>query len=715
MNCTAFEPVLEDSTHMSHYAQSVQDDVSQPATTAPSPKRPRIDVSVRVPCGACNKSFKNKHSLRNHERLDHGNGAHRICQLCSRKFKSQWLLDRHVEEVHEKKARAPAHQQSYGQQHGSPRYKIHQHTGSSSAHANTSMHYAVRPADRNMAGTLLYPAATNHEPRATDFEEPLQPHRGLLLFCGTQNSQYWITDESPSLDISVSNETSLHSHSGFSTDDSNKLTPLGSPVPQANAPKAKPSMAGCTISQQFLPVFDVKYRSGTMVPVLEGQNPRPRQIRDPRPCPICQEAFSVSVDDGHKVNQHITKHIRENEAMLESSSEFQIKCADCDVPFWNTADLEWHLKSVERYKECGFKFAHGGILCTGHHPPSIDGQEHKDHRRFRTHLFAWGHSQHGKLVRYVCETGQGNESINAPGTAGLLHKKLFRRSTGSMFSEKSQLSWLSTPGYFSTEQEPLLPAVKELAIYRTRDLASNDIVTEALDLEGDFKHDVISAFRSGQPEEVERSLNRLDHEFLDGRITEDVTSQIAQELAGIKIDATWFVSPVLMEKIRCLAILVEQRMPVPVEFVSQLAMAFRNKEALQALLAAGDYFTVMSRLVMCTFCCAISNGDILAFENMLDAGVYVPGSGPPSTIPLRPFMETLHRQHTGYRYSPGKMGSNWETDYMLAIAIDARKPAMANRLIQRGANAYNILVRAAGVNDVGTLQLLCHRSIHLQT
>lgn len=678
---TSLLPILENGT----FAPSVQDDAGQPSS-----KRPRTD-DIHY-CGLCDKSYTERSALVRHETTseEHCERARTTlnkpykCQQCSRRFTLNWLRKRHFEEVHQRKTRATSSQQSHAQR--TDDHTHHEFTGrSSELQVALSVDHAIPSIDQIMTGVLFSSAIAHHEPRTNDLQEPLPSHQG-----------------------------------------------------------------------QFP---DIKYRSGTTVPSLVGKDPRSRQLHFPRPCPICQQEFGVTVDDGENTHQHIRKHIKENHAMQQESPETKIMCTECDIQFWYDADLEWHLKSAERYKECGFKFAHAGNRCNGHHPSIKDGQTHEDHRRFKKYLFAWGYSQHGTFARYLGGYAQGNVRTNAPSpvatedsrksvvlrpteesqTAMFLQsledrrKAMFRRSTGSLYSVHSQLSWLSTPGYAeysATVRKPLLPALEEIAPYNAKDMTSLGIIKQTLDSEGDLKYDLASAFKGGQPQEFEQLLrdrgflenrftevahDQITIDFLE-RLTEEADNQITTDSLGIQIDATWFHPFPQTRQIECLAILVESGMRISVETVGHFVTAFQNKAVLQYLLAASTHMTITSRLMMCTLCCAIARRDLVAFGNIMDAGVCVSASAPLSTPPLRPFMVALHRQYPRCPYSPSKMGGiKWTTDYILALAIDAKQWAMADRLIKRGAGAYNILVRAAGINDVETLRFLCDQEVHLQS
>jgi hypothetical protein len=665
---TSHLPISENKIHA---APVVQDDARQP-------KRPRVDAGNYHCCGI---SFGDKKSLTRHEKTDkqHCERSSKpflphICQQHEPplQFARKDALTCHVKAVHLGIPRAPTRQQTHAQRTNG--HTLQESTGQPyEFQVALPVNHAGASIDQVLAGTLFSSAAAQHESRTNDLQEPLPPHQG-----------------------------------------------------------------------QFQ---DIKYRSGTTVPALIGKDPRSRQIRFPRPCPLCQQEFGGTVDDGLNADQHIRKHIKENHAMHEDSREVKIMCTDCDIPFWYDGDLEWHLKSAEHYKDCGFRFAHAGNQCNGHHPAIIDGQEHEDHRRFKGHLFAWGHSQHGIFVRYLGGYAKGNVRTNAPSPitaedprkavvlqptgdsqkARFLRsiadsrKAMFRRSTGSLYSVQSQLSWLSTPGYVeysATVRKQLLPALEEIAPYNAKALMSKGIIKQAFDLEDDLKYDLAGALRRGKPKEFEQLLRRRG--FLQDSFTEEADIQITTESLGTEVDATWFRPFLHTGKIECLAILVELGMQISVETVSRFVSAFQNKVVLQCILAVSTRMTITSRLMMCTFCCAISRRDWVAFDNMLNAGVCVsatvPRNATPSKPPLRPFMEALHRRYPRYRYAPSNMGlRNWSTDYILALAIDAKEWAVADRLIERGAGAYNILVRAAGTANVETLHYLCDRKVHLQS
>ena len=666
---TSSVPISGNGTlHVAPGQAGVQNDEHQPK---------RLRVHANYHCGPCDKSYGDYSSLRRHERqMEHCERASTtyapwdcLHPQCPKSFERQDLLKRHVDEVHLRKRRVTTKKKTHAQR--ADGHTNYQYTGQPyESKVAFTVNHAGPSIDQSPAGTLFSSVVAQHGPRINDLSEPLSPQQG-----------------------------------------------------------------------QFQ---DIKYRSGTTVPALVGKDSRSRQLRFPRPCPLCQREFGVTTDDGDNADQHIRKHIKENHAMQQDSPEKKIMCAECDVQFWYDADLEWHLKSAERYKDCGFRFAHAGNQCDGHHPAIVDGQEHEDHRRFKAHLFAWGHSQHKTFVRYLGGYCQGNIRTNAPRVTGdspkaVLRqsiensrkamflqsiadrrKAMSRRSTGSLYSVQSQLSWLSTPGYVeysATVRKPLLPALEEIAPYNAKDLVNMGTIKQALESQGDLMYDLACAFRRGQPQEFEQLL--LDRGFLEDRFTEEADNQITTDSLRFKVDATWFTPPLQTGQIECLAILVESGMRISVETVGHFVTAFHKKDVLPYLLKLLDvssYMTITSRLIMCAFCCAISRRDHVAFDNMLNAGVCVSATTTSSKPPLRPFMEALHRQYSRYPYSPSKMGGvKWTTDYMVALAIDAKERTMAKRLIKFGAGAYNILVRAAGTNDVETLQFLCDQGAHLRS
>jgi hypothetical protein len=145
--------------------------------------------------------------------------------------------------------------------------------------------------------------------------------------------------------------------------------------------------------EQKLSLLDVPYASAK--PVWEGRNLRPRKIHNPLPCPLCGVERGNSSDDDGEVKTHLERHRKTMEAITFNTAvpDSKVTCTDCDIPFLDIRDLRRHQQSVQHDQGCGFLFDHYRRdpegKCTGHHPPTTEGQASPDHQRFKNYLRGW--------------------------------------------------------------------------------------------------------------------------------------------------------------------------------------------------------------------------------------------------------------------------------------------------------------------------------------
>jgi uncharacterized C2H2 Zn-finger protein len=264
------------------------------------------------------------------------------------------------------------------------------------------------------------------------------------LGCAAASSEHdWTADQS-----SIINQgTSLSAPSNEMTPAASKLSPASFVIEVATeADHDKDDDAGlAALVDRSLNLLDVPYRSAN--PVSEGRNLRPNQIRFPTPCPLCGYEFGLGPGDYGDVEAHIRRHTQRMEAIdTDTVSDSEATCTVCQIHFLDTRDLRRHQKPVRlragrscgfafdfaldhkeracrRHQEsvrlragrsCGFAFDHKERACTGHHPPTLDGQVDLDHRRFKYFLREWEDLHRRAFREYVDAYSKGMAPTNAP-------------------------------------------------------------------------------------------------------------------------------------------------------------------------------------------------------------------------------------------------------------------------------------------------------------
>lgn len=677
---------------------------------------PQVSPHYCEPCGI---SFPLRKSLLRHWRetkahqSDNSSGTSHSCDICFRVFIRNDMLLRHVREGHRGQKRASS---DLSRNPGSGSLPRDSRPAKSRTLGSVAQRNDTTPSiDQILSGKPLDPNDFMQSEHDAAFLEPYSPftvgpsqsapsNQGLVPATGTTSFRDVFDGVSVSTGHHISSPDDL-STGGLS------FSAIQSPLSDTNTWIEGVEASKHAEAHRLTQLSPAPYRSDA-IPVA-GRNLRPTQLRSTRPCPLCGEELGSTLYDGLEVQQHM--------AMCKDRLEHKadISCTDCDIKFCHIKDLEAHLQSLKRDGTCGLQFTHAREPCVGHHPPTIDGQVHEDHQNFKERLAAWERCEALCYADFIAEYAKGSARTNAPAFGQA--NPYFRRSTGSQFTARSSGSWLSSMTLPASMKIPdtngrhlvrqplarILQLGQQNSSRRTTDAGASlqrgrhlPDTSCIFDPKQDLETRLTCAIESERPELVKQVLKQHG----------DHLTGLTDERLDAKINATWFTPHVKANKIWIVAALVEQGMRISTESTESLAIALRQKTTMDLLLEETFGISIGSPLILSALCSAISGGYIDVVASLLNRDIVKPGNS--LHLPPQDLVQTLHRRHAKYRYSPTCMGPDWTTDYPLALALDSGHHTIASLLINRRANAYNTLVKAAQISDIKTLNFLCAHGVH---
>lgn len=459
-----------------------------------------------------------------------------------------------------------------------------------------------------------------------------------------------------------------------------------------------------TLADRFLNLFDVPYASAN--PVSQGRNLRPNLIRFPMPCPLCGDELGNGRYDRGDARKHLERHMQRMEAItMDSVSDSEAYCTDCQIHFLDTRDLVRHQQSVLRSGDCGFTFSHDSKGdCAGHHPPRIEGQANPDHCQFENALRHWEDFQRRAFVEYVEAYSRGMAPTNAPSYE--LAKPAYRRSAGSIrsiMSLKSTTSAASTPVRFRYVWEGMTQKSSVTRNAQCVPAGSGDLLRNLAEAFANEEFDVISSLSASisvarnAPEIPAGFIRRLTKAFANEKLDDPLEKSyrspiltfnaISEDDVSAEMDASWFYPELKIQRIRCLHLMVEHGLNISESSVKHLAAAF-NEAAAGALLLAKDCpLTIQSRLFYYAFLYAISRGLVDVVSKLLNRGILDTWTIEPR-MPDADFIRGLHEANTRLGNQPPypdiigeastKLGS-----CALVLALNARQYHVASLLIEQ--------------------------------
>lgn len=693
----------------------------------------------RIACKGCNETFGVRKSLLRHQR-----GCKRYstnfntplesyrCDDCGLSFARPDTLRRHVQRLHSDQQNVRLQDSEEITRQGS----IDDAQKSQGSESRTHIVHSTttRPLDvssfafTGLDSTKCYTSAVSHS--NTNYTSASELATGELpmdidsrlsttpaSITDLQASEYVPTSELDGWTPDMSN----FSHQGTSSSaSSNGMTPATSnlspdslvlgnadPADRDNGDDADLAM----LADRSLSLIDVPYASAN--PVSQGRNLRPNLIRFPMPCPLCGDELGNNRYDRGDARKHMEQHMRRMEAItMDSVSDSEAYCSDCQIHFLDNRDLARHQQSVRRSGGCGFTFSHcvkGD--CVGHHPPRIEGHANPDHCHFKNALRLWEDFQRRAFVEYVEAYSRGMAPTNAPPFEPA--KPSYRRSAGSMRSVtslKSTTSAASTPVRFRyvwegvtqkrlvTRHAPCVPgeSCDRVSSNLIKDLAAA-FAKEEFEVIGRLSESHSVVARGIRPRYMKRLAKALTNERSDvstGELFEEPMYSfydISEHDISAKMDASWFYPDLKIQRIRCFRLMVDQGLKISEFSVKHLAAAF-DEAAARALLFTKKCLTIQSHLTKYVFLYAISRGLVDVVSELLNRGILNTFTTPPlrdAGIQMidADFIRGLHDSNTLFGNEPPYPDVLGETNRdlgscALILALNARQFHAAGLLIK---------------------------------
>jgi hypothetical protein len=652
-------PTDRGGAHGPEGANSTRGSALEPQSREPPAKKQRIESDL-IECVPCDKIFTEKRSLYRHQRESDAHCTQHksppesfSCDQCGKVYRRLDYLRKHI--------RKSGHvSRLFGGQPDGVHQEMRNVTQQYSSHASQpSQRSLSRPQDTNVATTLLWSDSTlafaRHDPTEcyastayysgvgdtidsvlATYQRQTETYSQAFaisaavpdlasLGCAAASSEHdWTADQS-----SIINQgTSFSAPSNEMTPAASKLSPASFVIEVATeADHDKDDDAGlAALVDRSLNLLDVPYRSAN--PVSEGRNLRPNQIRFPTPCPLCGYEFGLGPGDDGDVEAHIRRHTQRMEAIdTDTVSDSEATCTVCQIHFLDTRDLRRHQESVRLRtgRSCGFAFDHKERACTGHHPPTLDGQVDSDHRRFKYFLREWEDLHRHAFREYVDDYSEGMAPTNAPPYKEIPRQRAFNENVEA-YSKGLELT--SRP-----------PACRKTtgSIYWARGLDSTNKT---------FSTPV--RFYDGRGTKPKSLTQRLDHALMDENypyylLVKSICSESQtfyphfisfSELNSVSVEmrSSWFCPVVKIERVRCLAALVEYGLRVSVSGVWHLTSALQGAAAGPLLFAEDSLLTIHSRLVQYAFLHAVSRGQSALVSKLLQSGILETTHGMPDFV-----------------------------------------------------------------------------------
>ncbi|WPH00881.1 Hypothetical protein R9X50_00371300 [Acrodontium crateriforme] len=430
-------------------------------------------------CEACNKSYTERRALARHRHSDlHRRTTNQPltqkypCSTCGKTFQRNHDRQRHENEMHKglKRSGITKREHEKSDADDAPRRKVKR---THSARGSVSLSQPPRPppvsnwqywneesaavvtpwcieptesrsksSHSSKTGTS-WSHASSVSPRATPSLRAPSESNSLNLPPANLRGQTWFADESSSDDESLDvlmkdtplSQLSLRtmSSAGDSAIDMSQDREAKFPsittldfrdFDPASAKAAMSSQVSLIESTRALQIPPRHATSSTLL--MRGKVRRiGLRSRDTTRCIFCKDVFE---DEPEKLLPHLQKHLD----MLKRDT---FKCALCDLPFANEADLRSHTTSAKSKGNCGIDFEHT-TPCTGHHPfvPGDDAHTNPDNvdaNRMRATLTNWEQAQ---LQSYIAEINELIEAREKRVSSVFSIEALMRRSRNSVAS-----------------------------------------------------------------------------------------------------------------------------------------------------------------------------------------------------------------------------------------------------------------------------------------
>ncbi|KXT11202.1 hypothetical protein AC579_10010 [Pseudocercospora musae] len=451
-NHSALVPIAEEKAHLidvkAEYTHSEDghsnSDAPSPDSNLPPNKRARINYE----CDACGTTYTEKRALARHRHSD----MHRrrlglqpdkrhLCLKCGRSFGRNHDLQRHRREQHGEATGANAIDLSSvasdGSEHRSP--SSDESGKSMSAYSMASTMTAMTIPDdlpppshlrstRSLAdirkpgenkssrsGSMDWsPTPVKLEaspPKTTIKPWPGEPAEEEFTYQGLmeppskhtrkptrRHSSASLREEKPppppTVSISPPKAVSSPTSSSSPLSSSSRSRATSSRPTLSSKESSRDSNAANDVIEQVLnPTPKPKKLRETVIKSSVPVAPRdvePWLSSEPKMCIICGKPF----ENDETLLDHLQQHLE--------TFKGKHKCKKCQVGFDHEEDLQKHLDSAAR-GHCGFNFAHLAP-CTGHHPPSKEGEEGRlsdpDCFRLWHQLRNWEQAQ---LQAYIAE------------------------------------------------------------------------------------------------------------------------------------------------------------------------------------------------------------------------------------------------------------------------------------------------------------------------
>jgi hypothetical protein len=677
----------------------------------PTPKKQRIES---FKCAGCNEIIAAKNALLRHQR-----GCNKYCaktntplssykcQVCGLTVKRLDVLRRHVQRKHEDQGSGRPQDSGSIVQQGSFDTLL-ELQGSEQPSAITrpwdvsSFEYTALDSItyKNNAGPYWHTTDITAVELADVDQMEIDPQI-FTTPAATPDLQSSGYVGLPSEDDRALDQSGI-SYQGTSTSaSSNQLTPATSKLSPAGSVHEVAATVDCEVDddarlvadaalvvamEQKLSLHEVPYASAK--PVSQGRNLRSRRIRNPIPCPLCGDELGNGPNDNGEVKLHLDRHIKRMKAItVNTVHDSEAFCTDCRIHFLDTRDLKRHRESVRTDGGCGFLFIHINEECTGHHPPTTEGQTNPDHDKFTDSLRKWEGFQRRAFQEYVNAYVQGTAPTNAPAYGLFPRRRAFQENVDAYSKGMAPI------GASSYNVGQLSCRKSTGSIYSAKSLSSSFKSTISTPVRFRFggklrTNGITGRFDPPDTEDLaRRHTGTLANKYF-GLVTR-MSSRTNVNLP-VKTDSFWSSVGLDPTHLTYLSSSVEQSLSISKKGVEHLAVALNEAASEPLLFAESSPLAVQSRLVQCVFLCAVLRGHDSLVSKLLKSGIL-------ETIPKLPDSEFIEKFHpwdatmfdetflstdessgTGPKLGP----------YALTLALSARQYLAAGALIEHRVASY---------------------------